>query len=270
MLPLGSRALCFSAVSLRASQTPFRSQSEISNGSAVLRFRCGRATKIRVGRKWKELVNANIAFKLEKEGFEGRMGKMGNHPAACMPVQREPPAPSALHPTQLPGASNLKGWSGQRDGIWMRRWWQAEPRERHPGSPWHGRGTRQALDVVASTRASVGQEQLIIDRRKWGRSKGGIQVSQRVTWQGDGRQNHGRSLRGEHPSGELWMCFRGETAFVNKGVPNFCLVSFFWPSNRWLKDFSFLFLYQAVGIYQKQYFCKTSLGHNPTNNYKSA
>lgn len=72
------------------------------SGSAALCFSLRRATKTRAGGKWKELVNANIAFKLGKVGYKGRTG---NHPATCESVQREAPALAAQHPMQLPRAS---------------------------------------------------------------------------------------------------------------------------------------------------------------------
>lgn len=104
----------------------------------------------------------------------------------------------------------------------------------HRGTASAGRGSE-----VLSTMASGGQEPVNhlekdareIQRRHpyaAGRQKG-IRVLQQVTWQGGGGGEHDGTSRGEYPTGESWVCFRAKTAFVNKGVPNFCLsISFFW------------------------------------------
>lgn len=112
MLLLGSWGLCFHS----------DPSQKVSVGLQALCFSFRRATKTRSGEKWKELVNANIAFKLGKVGYKGRTG---NHPATCESVQRESPASAAQHPQQLPRASRggTMGWGWQWGGIQVAQGW---------------------------------------------------------------------------------------------------------------------------------------------------
>lgn len=65
----------------------------------------------------------NIAFKLGKVGYKGRMG---NHPATCEPAQRESPASAAQHSMQLPRTSRgVVPWDEAGSEVGS-RWHRAE------------------------------------------------------------------------------------------------------------------------------------------------
>lgn len=157
---------------------PFWSQSE--SGSAALCFSFRRATKTRAGGKWKELVNANIAFKLGKLGYKGRMG---NHPATCESVQRESPALAAQHPMQLAqgqqrcgttgwgwqwgGIEGTQGWdNGQSPARARRTWWGA------PGLPaaWQ-EGMEGQQELVTVGRHQAHQQVEVRSTRSWSEGK---------------------------------------------------------------------------------------------------
>lgn len=173
---------------------PFWSQSESSSGSAAFCFSFRRATKTRAGGKWKELVNANIAFKLGKVGYKGRMG---NHPATCESVRRQSSASAAQHPTQLPRAS--KGVV-QRDEVGS-----------EVGSKWHRAKTMgRALPQPGELREGhLGFLQH--DRRAWKDSKSWTQwggTKHNSKWR-SGALNH--ETRGRS-KGDICMQWGGKSA----------------------------------------------------------